>query len=241
MKAYLFAASSLALAFAPAVADAQTVISRSISAAPVETTVTQTPTGTVVTRRPVQGEVIAAQPVMPAAPVIAPAPAMVEAVPNTVDAITTREVVRSAEAREFVTKPVAARRHVSHARSRHKATRKTAHATRQERITRSVSLSPRERHIVYQTIVERTVMPSRQVVVAPPIVRPPVLAADEEFATAAPITVGTVLPENVPLYAIPQNVALSVPAAQSYSYAWLGGRAYLVEPSSGMVVADVTE
>jgi len=45
----------------------------------------------------------------------------------------------------------------------------------------------------------------------------------------------------VPLYAVPQNVALSVPAIRSYSYAWLGGRAYLVEPATGMVVADVTE
>jgi hypothetical protein len=32
-----------------------------------------------------------------------------------------------------------------------------------------------------------------------------------------------------------------VPATQSYSYAWLGGRAYLVDPISGAVVADVTE
>jgi len=32
-----------------------------------------------------------------------------------------------------------------------------------------------------------------------------------------------------------------VPATRAYSYAWLGGRAYLVDPSTGMVVADVTE
>lgn len=51
----------------------------------------------------------------------------------------------------------------------------------------------------------------------------------------------TVLPANVPLYAIPDNVALSVPATQSYSYAYLGGRADLVDPASGTVVAEVTE
>ena len=116
-------------------------------------------------------------------------------------------------------------------------------------------LDPRERQIVYRTIVEREVVPRQQVIVAPsvapayvstapayvaPRVVPPVVAADETVFTA-PITIGTVLPPNVPLYAMPQNVALTVPATQSYSYAWLGGRAYLVEPASGTVVADLTD
>jgi hypothetical protein len=115
---------------------------------------------------------------------------------------------------------------------------------------RPAAHDPRERHIVYQTIVEREVVPRQQVIVAPPIgpapafVAPqvtqlPVVAADE--TVAAPISVGTVLPANVPLYAIPENVALRVPATQSYSYVYLGGRAYLVDPASGAVVADVTE
>jgi hypothetical protein len=120
-------------------------------------------------------------------------------------------------------------------------------------------LNPRERHIVYQTIVEREVVPRQQVIVAPALapppavvtappaivapraVQPPILAADEDDIVATPITVGTVLPANVPLYAMPQNVTLSVPATQPYSYAYLGGRAYLVDPASGTVVADVTE
>jgi hypothetical protein len=247
MKAYLYvAASSLALALAPAVAGAQTVVSRSITAEPVETVVTQTPSGTIVTRRPIQGEVATPQVV---APSIVPAPTIVETLPNTVDAITTREVVRSAAAREMVTRPVSARRepakpvrHVARARATHKTTRAAAPV-------RTVVLNPRERHIVYQTIVEREVVPRQQVIVAPqvvqqplfqaPLVRP-IVAADEVFAPG-PIAVGTVLPENVPLYAIPENVALGVPATQSYSYAYLGGRAYLVDPGSGTVVADVTE
>jgi hypothetical protein len=118
-------------------------------------------------------------------------------------------------------------------------------------------LNQRERQIVYRTIVDREVMPRQQVIVAPsvapayvstvpvyvaPRVVPPIVAADETVITA-PITIGTgtVLPPNVPLYAMPQNVALTVPATQSYSYAWLGGRAYLVEPASGTVVADLTD
>ena len=71
--------------------------------------------------------------------------------------------------------------------------------------------------------------------------RPPILAADETVGVAEPVyAVGSVLPPNVPLYAMPQNVALGVPAAQSYSYAYLGRRAYLVDPASGTIVADVT-
>src|SRR5881227_2209685 len=90
------AASSLALAVALAAnsASAQTVITRTITAEPVETTVTQTPTGTVVTRRPVEAQAVAPAIVQSTAP----ATTVVETVPDTVDAITTREVVRRAEA-----------------------------------------------------------------------------------------------------------------------------------------------
>jgi hypothetical protein len=134
--------------------------------------------------------------------------------------------------------------------------------TRQVALTRparELVLAPRERQIIYRTIVEREVVPRQQVIVAPsvaptpayvapapayvapaPAYGAPIVAADETAITA-PIAVGTVLPANVPLYAMPQNVALSVPATQPYSYAWIGGRAYLVEPTSGMVVADVTD
>jgi hypothetical protein len=118
-------------------------------------------------------------------------------------------------------------------------------------------LNPRERQIVYRTIVERQVIPRQQVIVAPtvapaptyvapgpaylaPQVLPPVVAADDTVVTA-PIMVGTVLPPNVPLYAMPQNVALAVPATRPYSYAWLGGRAYVVDPASGVVLADLAE
>ena len=60
-------------------------------------------------------------------------------------------------------------------------------------------------------------------------------------ANGSTYTVGSVLPANVPLYAVPQDVALRIPAIQRYSYTWLGGRAYLVDPTTGMIVDDVTE
>ncbi len=118
-----------------------------------------------------------------------------------------------------------------------------------------LALNPQERQVVYRTIVEREVVPSRSVVVpqtyAPqqvvvratpvraPTVQAPIVAATDDDEPV--YRVGAVLPANVPLYAIPQNVALSVPATRPYSYAWLGGRAYVVDPATSVVVADVTE
>jgi hypothetical protein len=67
----------------------------------------------------------------------------------------------------------------------------------------------------------------------------PVVAADDDVEPV--YSVGSVLPANVPLYAVPQDVALRIPAIQRYSYTWLGGRAYLVDPVTGMIVEDVTE
>ena len=93
------------------------------------------------------------------------------------------------------------------------------------------------------TVVPQTFAPAQQVVVpaAPvqaPLMQAPIVAADDDEPV---YRVGAVLPANVPLYAMPQNVALSVPATRPYSYAWLGGRAYLVDPANGVVIADVTE
>jgi hypothetical protein len=247
--------ASLAIAMAASPAGAQTVISRTISPQPVETIVTQTPTGTVVTRRPVDAPVMA-QPGIVAPAIAQPvlgAPAVAET--DTIDAITTREVVRRAEAatprRRLTTREVAARREAGTERKAVR-TAKTA-TTRAGRAAPRLVLNPRERQIVYQTIVEREVIPRQQVVVAPaalpapygPLVavraRPPVVAAEDVVVQPAPIPVGSVLPESVPLYAITQNVALSAAATRPYSYAYIGGRAYLVDPVTGTVVADVTE
>jgi len=261
MRANLIASSVAALALASGGANAQTVISRSISAQPVETTVTQTPTGTIVTRRPVEGQVV--QPV--ASPLVAlvapglPRAAVIES--DTVDTVTTGAAVQRAQAaaapamttrQVSQTRPVSSRRAAAHQSAR-RTTRTTTTTTR---AAPRLALDRHERHIVYRTIVEREVVPRQQVVVAPSVAptyalprivtapQPPIVAADDDIEVVAPagsITVGTVLPANVPLYAIPENVTLSVPATQPYSYAYLGGRAYLVEPASGTVVADVTE
>ena len=260
---------ALGLALASSGANGQSVISRSVTVEPVETTVTQTPNGTVVTRRPVEGRVAPlGQP-----PIVQTGPAIVESDPRSIDSVTTREAVERAAITEAM-RP--ARRTTTRQTSRSTARRDAqrgatpAQATRQvvrrttttTRAAPRLALDPRERHIIYQTIIERQVVPGQQVVVAPPPVvaqppvfqrqpplvqrqvalRPPILAADESTGVAEPVyTVGSVLPPNVPLYAMPQNVALGVPAAQAYSYAYLGGRAYLVDPVTGTIVEDVTE
>jgi len=255
--------ASLALALAASAASAQTVISRSVAAEPVETIVSQTPAGTIVTRRPVDTGVVQptyarpiyGQPVVQAPAVVQPmAPRSAVVEEDTIDAITTREVVRRAEAapsRQLITRDVAARPAV---RTQRHVVRK-ATTTRTTRVVPRLVLAPRERQIIYRTIVEREVVPRQQMIVAPSALpgptyaqplavqaRPPIVAADEVVVQpAAPITVGAVLPESVPLYAIPQNVALTVPATRPYSYAYLGGRAYLVDPATGTVVADVTD
>ena len=289
MKAFLkLAASGLALAIMPAAAGAQAVISRSVTAEPVETTVTEIPTGTIVTRRPLGEQPAALVEPQVAAPAFAqptaPAATFVNSAPESVDVFTTRQVIRRAEAerdaRPLVTRQVSApriRAQPAHARDASTTVRRPPPVQRTTRMVRETSriretrpvhetrqvalrqparrlvLNPREREIVYRTIVEREVIPRQQVIVAPSVspaptyvapapayLAPPVVAADEAIITE-PIAVGTVLPENVPLFAMPQNVALTVPATRSYSYAWLGGRAYLVDPASGTIVSEVTE
>jgi hypothetical protein len=265
------------LALASAGANAQSVISRSVTVEPVETTVTQTPNGTVVTRRPLEGQLA---PPLAQPPIVQTGPAIVESDPRSIDSVTTREVVERAAvteamrpARRTTTRQTASRATAHRDAQRRTRTRDTPQAARRTTTaTRAVprlALSPRERHIVYQTIIERQVVPGRQVVVTPPPVmaqpplvqrqpplvqrqpplvqrqvalRPPIVAADETAGAAEPVyAVGSVLPPNVPLYAMPQNAVLGVPAAQTYSYAYLGGRAYLVDPATGTVVEELTE
>jgi hypothetical protein len=250
MRAKFIVPSLLALgaALAPTGASAQSVVTRSIATEPVETTVTQTPTGTIVTRRPVASVPLAGAPVVTAPIVTAPVVGTTLVETDTVDAIAARRA-QGPTLRELVTQDVAARpqRSVKTQTTRAKQTRTTTR-TRSVRPAPRISLSPSERQIVYQTIVEREVrpqvVPQQQIVVAPPVVQPvpavrpaPIVVPDEVVVQQpAPVyTVGSVLPESTPLYAMPQNVALRVPATQSYGYA------YLVDAPTGTIVADVTE
>jgi hypothetical protein len=55
-----------------------------------------------------------------------------------------------------------------------------------------------------------------------------------------PLVVGARIPQSVPLYAVPEPVAFRIPAARPYSYAVIEDRVYLVDPASGVIVAEIT-
>ena len=63
-----------------------------------------------------------------------------------------------------------------------------------------------------------------------------------EYGTAAvALSVGARIPPNVQLVAVPDPVVARVPAARPYSYARYGERVYLVDPATGVIVADITQ
>jgi hypothetical protein len=57
---------------------------------------------------------------------------------------------------------------------------------------------------------------------------------------AVPLVVGARIPQSVPLAAVPEPVVARIPAARPYSYARLDNRVYLVDPATGVIVADIT-
>jgi hypothetical protein len=55
-----------------------------------------------------------------------------------------------------------------------------------------------------------------------------------------PLVVGARIPQSAPLYAVPDPVAFRIPAARPYSYAVIEDRVYLVDPVTGVIVAEIT-
>jgi hypothetical protein len=53
--------------------------------------------------------------------------------------------------------------------------------------------------------------------------------------------VGTRVPENVQLYAVPQDVAVEVPAIRSYKYMVVNDRIVLIDPATSEVVEELAE
>ena len=54
-------------------------------------------------------------------------------------------------------------------------------------------------------------------------------------------SVGSRLPQTVPLVGVPNALALQIPSIAPYSYARVDNRVYLVDPATSVIVADVTE
>jgi len=241
------AALGLALACGAAGAHAQGVVSRQIDSEPVETVVTQTPTGTVVTRRP-----------LAAAPTPTYAPAYVEHASTTY----MDETVGAAPDVRTTTRTT---QHVVHHTRRattERAVTHTVHTARRVARLRPLVLAPAQRQVIYRTLVQEQVIPRivprapAAPVGYPPFPRPAVttgyavsapaeVVEDEDYA-AAPVAaaavypVGAVLPASVAVEPLPARVAVAVPAAQPYGYASIEGRVLLVDPVTNTVVADIT-
>jgi hypothetical protein len=238
MRAVSTLVFGVALVSMAAPADAQTIVSRSISDQPVETTVTQGPNGAVVTRRILAEDDYATEAVPVGAPVVA--------ADETVREVPVRRTTRTTTTRRIS--------------SRAGRTTRTVTRTIRRVSGRPLAMTPSQRDIVYRTIARERVIPgtpvtSEVVTTAEPSYRPwpywgaPVVAANENYydatvpaaTTSVIYRVGGVLPESVPLFGVPESVAYRVPAVRRYSYADVGGRVYLVDPASSVIVADVTE
>jgi hypothetical protein len=84
--------------------------------------------------------------------------------------------------------------------------------------TEPLQLTPVQRQTVYRTIVREPVQ----------VVHPTV-----EYR------VGMRVPETAPLYAVPEPVAVEVPAIRSYKYMVVNDRVVLVDPVTSEVVAEL--
>jgi hypothetical protein len=83
--------------------------------------------------------------------------------------------------------------------------------------TQPLQLTPVQRETIYRTIVREPVE------TAPPTIE---------------YRVGTRVPAGARLYAVPQDVAVEVPAIRSYRYMRVNNRVVLVDPATSEVVAD---
>lgn len=242
-----------------AAANAQTVISRQISEEPVETTVTQGPYGTVITRRPLDpsyrrvvppGYVATgyAAPTYVAPGYAAPtyvtpgyaAPTYVApgyaaptyAAPRYVAPgyAAPTMVLQDADEDDDTVESVTVRT----VREPVVAPRRIVRRGNPPILARAVEPAPRVRRAVYRPLALR---PAQREIVYRTIVRERVYASP--YAANA-LALGAVVPQTVALTAVPSTVAVQVPVTRGYQYVVVNNRVLLVDPATSIVVADVT-
>lgn len=86
--------------------------------------------------------------------------------------------------------------------------------------TQPLALTPVQRRTIYRTIVRAPVQTGQPTV---------------EYR------IGTRVPESVPLYSVPQDVAVEVPAIRTYKYMMVNDRVVLVDPATSEVVAEFAD
>jgi hypothetical protein len=108
-----------------------------------------------------------------------------------------------------------------------------------------LALTPAQRTTIYRTIIpqgrgrepivrERIVTESVAPVARERIVNPPA-------ASAYAYTVGSRVGDAYALAPMPRTVAATVPAVRSYRYMVINNRLLLVDPATGIVVAEVND
>ena len=116
-------------------------------------------------------------------------------------------------------------------------------------VTQPPALTQAQRTTIYRTIIpqgrgrgpivrERIVTES---VPAAPVVRERVVGRPVVADYAADYTVGSRVGDAYALAPLPQSVVTTVPAVRSYRYMVINNRLLLVDPATGVVMADVTE
>jgi hypothetical protein len=117
-------------------------------------------------------------------------------------------------------------------------------------VTQPPALTPAQRTTIYRTIIpqgrgrgpivrEKIVTES---VPAAPVVRERMVTRPAVAGyAAADYTVGSRVSDAYALAPLPQSVATTVPAVRSYRYMVINNRLLLVDPATGVVMADVTE
>ena len=83
-----------------------------------------------------------------------------------------------------------------------------------------IELTPVQRQTIYRTIVRQPV---------------------QEVQPTVEYRVGTRVPRDARLYALPQQVGVDVPAIRSYKYMMVNDRVVLVDPATGEVVGEVAQ
>jgi len=244
MKSSGLAVLGLSLLTAAA-AHAQTTVTRQVSDMPVETTITQSPAGMTVTRRVLEGPVATEQIVTRTA------------VPRVSRTVTT--TVSSTPARR-----TASRERPSRQGAMAMASPADLRAASRQTVTRTVTtrtpapliLNADERSVIYRTIAEPDMLPVSAPVSPlaamfppPPPARTfpqPLLAPGAAVVTSAPVAtvqqsylVGSRLPAGVELIALPDTVVDQIPSIAPYAYATLNGHVLLVDPRTGLIVADL--
>ena len=112
----------------------------------------------------------------------------------------------------------------------------------------SLALTARQRTTIYRTIIPqgrgRAPIVRERIVTEPVAPVVPAPAVRERVVTApvvADYAVGSRVAESYALAPMPSSVVATVPAVRPYRYMVINNRLLLVDPATGIVVADITQ